>query len=247
MPDNKMTEISHSFLSFACDILADTDTGLTGSTIVKYCNSYAIKFGTNIPFSEYPFPNKLAKRKALLENLLVFKPEHQCIMIKELCELEVLSGNPKVEELKSMLMSRYGFLCPNYESVNEALIEETKHWLEPYKKPYEHYLKALGKINNDIFLRNALDDLRLSLELLLKDIFNNSKSLENQISEVGSMVNEKGGSSEFANMFQKLLEYYTKYQNTYIKHGDKVNELEIEFMVEITSSFMKHIIKLSND
>jgi len=97
-----------------------------------------------------------------------------------------------------------------------------------------------------VFLRNSLDDLRLSLELLLQEIFGNSKSLENQINEVGSMVISKGGSKEFANMFQKLVEYYTKYQNTYIKHDDRVMELEIEFIFELTSSFMKHFVRLSD-
>ena len=84
----------------------------------------------------------------------------------------------------------------------------------------------MEKFKNGVFLRNSLDDLRLSLELLLQEIFGNSKSLENQISEVGTMVISKGGSKEFANMFQKLVEYHTKYQNTYIKHDDRVMELE---------------------
>ncbi len=47
-------------------------------------------------------------------------------------------------------------------------------------------------------------------------------------------------------MFQKLVEYYSKYQNTYIKHNDKVIEEEIEFTFELTSSFMKHFIRISN-
>ena len=47
-------------------------------------------------------------------------------------------------------------------------------------------------------------------------------------------------------MFQKLVEYFSKYQNTYIKHEDKVIEEEIEFVFEITSSFMKHFIRLNN-
>ena len=132
------------------------------------------------------------------------------------------------------------------ECINKILIEETKHWLEPYAKSKQNYLYALNKFNNGVFLRNSLDDLRLSLELLLQEIFGNSKSLENQINEVGSMVISKGGSKEFANMFQKLVEYYTKYQNTYIKHDDRVMELEIEFIFELTSSFMKHFVRLSD-
>ncbi len=47
-------------------------------------------------------------------------------------------------------------------------------------------------------------------------------------------------------MFVKLVDYYSKYQNSYVKHDDAVIEPEIEFIFEITSSFMKHLIRLDN-
>ena len=47
-------------------------------------------------------------------------------------------------------------------------------------------------------------------------------------------------------MFLKLVGYYSKYQNSYVKHDDGVIEEEIEFIFEITSSFMKHIVRLSS-
>ena len=60
-------------------------------------------------------------------------------------------------------------------------------------------------------------------------------------------IKDQGGSPELANMFAKLLEYYTKYNNKRVKHDDAVIEEEIEFVIEITSSFMKHLIRLSSD
>ena len=47
-------------------------------------------------------------------------------------------------------------------------------------------------------------------------------------------------------MFQKLVEYYSKYQNTYVKHNDLVIEDEVEFIFEITSSFMKHFVRMNH-
>jgi hypothetical protein len=96
-----------------------------------------------------------------------------------------------------------------------------------------------------VFLSNVLDDMRLSLELLLKAVLGNEKSLENQIPQLGGFIKEKGGSSELANMFQKLVDYYAKYQNSYVKHDDAVIEEEVEFVIELTSSFMKHLVRLS--
>lgn len=44
-------------------------------------------------------------------------------------------------------------------------------------------------------------------------------------------------------MFNTLLDYYGKYQNKYAKHDDNVNEKEIEFIIDLTSTFMKFITK----
>jgi hypothetical protein len=144
------------------------------------------------------------------------------------------------------LVSRFAqFASAGTESeINEALIEETSHWLENYPESLKLYKEALTKFENGIYNRNLLDDLRLSLEKLLQSVFNNGKSLENQITNLGDHLNAKGGSKELTNMFVKLVEYYSKYQNTYVKHDDAVIEEEIEFIFEITSSFMKHIIRL---
>ena len=45
-------------------------------------------------------------------------------------------------------------------------------------------------------------------------------------------------------MFLKLVDYFGKYQNTYVKHSDNVNDNEIEIIIEIASSFMKFLIKI---
>lgn len=103
---------------------------------------------------------------------------------------------------------------------------------------------ALTKFNNNLFERNLLDGLRLSLELLVKTIFQNEKSLENQMSQIGTFISSNGGSKQFSNMFSTLVNYYTKYQNLFVKHNDAVIEEEIEFIFEMTSSFMKHLVKM---
>ena len=39
------------FVSYAADTLAETNSGLTGAQIVKYCNSYAVDFGVDSPIT----------------------------------------------------------------------------------------------------------------------------------------------------------------------------------------------------
>ena len=69
--------------------------------------------------------------------------------------------------------------------------------------------------------------------------------MENQIDGLGRHLKDNGCSKELTNMFLKLIDYYCKYQNSYVKHDDAVIEEEIEFIFEITSSFMKHIVRMS--
>ena len=44
-------------------------------------------------------------------------------------------------------------------------------------------------------------------------------------------------------MVQKIIDYYTKYQNSHVKHNDAVNINEIEYVIELTSVIMKFLIK----
>jgi hypothetical protein len=249
-PDTVMEHdsIPPTFIQFACDILADTNSGLTGPNIVRVTSAYAVEYDIEIPHALYPFdaPNK---RTALFDNVLAFSAPQQYRILKELCDHPSLPLKPSrdVKDLKIKLVTRYSHLDPRDTSseVNETLVEETKHWLDSHPESLELYSQALAKYDHGAFQRNLLDDLRLALEKLLKSIFSNGKSLENQISSVGQFIKSNGGSPELANMFVKLLDYYAKYNNSYVKHNDSVNEEEVEFVLEITSSFMKHLVRLS--
>jgi hypothetical protein len=240
--------IPATLVHYASDILAETAKGLSGQNIVRSTAAYAVEYDVNLPHSTYPF-EAFNKRTALYENLLTFSPKQQYRIIKELCDHSSFSLKPNAErkELKIRLVTRYSHLDPKDtpSEVNETLIEETKHWLDGFTDAQSLYSQALEKYQHGAFQRNLLNDLRLSLEKLLKNIFQNSKSLENQISSVGDYIKANGGSPEFSNIFVKLLDYYAKYNNSYVKHDDAVIEEEIEFILEITSSFMKHLVRMN--
>lgn len=244
-----MSNIPFTFLTHASEVLGNTKTGLSGGKIVKLLRAYAIDFNVDIPYASIPLdaPNK---RTALLENLKCFEPPQQYLIIRELCESSDLPQpiDTSINNLKIQLIARYGsqFGTTTSETLNQNLVEEIKHWLSDYPSSLKQYESALFKFNNNIFERNLLDDLRLALELLLKSIFYNDKSLENQLSDIGKFINSNGGSPCFSNMFQKLIDYYSKYQNTFVKHNDAVIEEEVEFIFEMTSSFMKHLVKLNS-
>lgn len=158
----------------------------------------------------------------------------------------VPSSNKDVADLKLKLYSRYGSLSTEKISETE-LVQKTKHWLSNHPTALSQYESALAKFEGGIFERNTLDDLRLSFELLVKDLLNNNKSLENQISGICGILKNIGTSCELQNMVHTIIDYYTKFQNNHVKHNDAVNSNEIEYVIELTSVIMKFLIKASEN
>lgn len=236
-----MKPISNIFLTHASDVLAETQYGLTATQIAKFFSAKSLDLNVNILHFKAPFTDVPNKRTAFLENLQNFSSQQQFEILEELIEKH--PEIPGVAELKSKLLAQKPDAYNQNKIYDSELVEETKHWLEPFKKPYALYTCALEKLKNNALQRNLIDDLRLSLELLLKEVLENDKPLEKQIAAVGSYQKNRGISSETINMFNTLLDYYGKYQNKYVKHDDNVNEKEIEFVIDLTSSFMKFITK----
>lgn len=235
------------FLSHAADVLGDTTSGLTGSQIARVMRGYGMEMDVQIPHANYPFdaPNK---RTALLENLQVFSGTQQHRIIRELCEHHSLplTPNPERQRIKVELATKYADFATDQSTakLSEELFEETRHWLDECPEARNLYVAATDKYKAGVFTRNLLDDLRLSLETVLRHVLENRKSLENQVPALGAYIKAKGGSGELANMFSKLVEYYGSYQNTYVKHNDRVKDPEVEFLIEITSAFVKHVIRI---
>lgn len=235
------------FIQYASDVLGDTNKGLTGTEIVKFTNKYALKFDKDLPItssdfnsSEYKVPNK---RTALLLNLSKFNGEEQFKIISELCDYYKFNHNTDIKKLKNMLYEKYGIYF-NKSLTESELIIETEHWLSGYNKAYQQYKSAIEKYKSKKYERNILDDMRLSFELLLKELLKNQKSLENQKEILGAALKENNISTQIRNLIIKVIDYYTKYQNDKVKHDDSSNKLEIEYMIEQTSVLMKFLIQV---
>lgn len=155
-------------------------------------------------------------------------------------EYEPHEIKPFVEFLRQLLLKRIIGSNPT------ASHKVSSDFLNGYSEIYNIYNEALSKFYSEIFTRNLIDDLRLTTELLLKRVLNNDKSLENQINPLGLYFKQKQSSSEINNMFCRLLDYYNKYQNNYIKHNDKVNKSEVLLIIDLTTAFMKFIVSIEN-
>ena len=240
--------ISTAFIQRVSETLSQA---LSGSQIVSIITAFAVDFNIDVPHASYPFdaPNN---NTALFENLQPFSPTQQYQIIYELCDRVGTNTDATFEQKSASSQLKLTLLLRYYQFANQATstdskpaaVTEVRHWLSEFPSARKIYDEALQKHNNGVFTRNALDDLRLSLEDLLRQLINNDKSLEKQVPLIGRYIKDRKGSTELANMFEKLIDYYSKYQNTYIKHDDAVPTAEVDFILEITSSFMKHLIRI---
>lgn len=145
-----------------------------------------------------------------------------------------------IEEMEKEVVSFLdGYFNGSPQLTQEPEIKETQEWLGNYPAVQKLYNEAIEKYKQRIYQRNVLDDMRLSLETFLKEVLGNQKSLENQLADVGKYQKDKGLSPEFINMFNRLLDYYSKYQNNYVKHNDAVKPQEIDLTIHFTTLFMR--------
>jgi hypothetical protein len=135
--------------------------------------------------------------------------------------------------------------------LDEKVINDVLDWLVDYPESYKLFESALRKYNTHGEERNLLDDLRLSLELLLRQILNNKKSLENQKNDLGKYLDGKGISKEAINIYTQLISSYSAYQNEHIKHNYKpdteIKKSEVEFLIYLTGTFMRFLLETTRE
>ena len=134
------------------------------------------------------------------------------------------------------------------ELLDQGVVNDVLGWLFDYHpEVYDKFKSALEKYENHKYTRNMIYDLRLSLELLLKSVLNTKKPLEKQKKILGSYLDKKYVSKEIRNMLSQQISYYTLYQNEHVKHNDSINKKEIEFMIYLTGTFIRFILKLESN
>lgn len=150
----------------------------------------------------------------------------------------------KINEYLSRFKLDYMFLKGKF--IHSDFIEEQEHvkevleWIDAYPDAAKSYRSALSKISDGIYDRNAIDDMRLALESLIRELVGTKKTLENQIQPLGALLKEKGVPVHIANLITTIITHYTKYQNDNVKHHDAVNKDDLEFLVNLTADIMKY-------
>lgn len=161
-------------------------------------------------------------------------------LVKKINEALILSC-AKVKILKNGTI--YELYPTNIDMLDEYLIFDNMNWLNKYPKAKEHFSKAVKMDIIEENYRTIVDELRLSLELLLQQLFSNQKSLENQKSELGKYLKENNVSNEINSMYVKLFDLYTLYNNHNAKHNDEIEKLEINYIIYLTGTFISLLVQ----
>lgn len=173
------------------------------------------------------------------EDFLFEIDKHQ--LVKKIAEVLKLS-NANVMICKND--DTYEIYPLDVEFLNNKLVIDVLTWLDDYPKAKKTYLKAIKmKMTNNNY-RNIIDELRLSLELLFKQIFCNEKSLENQYNNLGNYFKQNNIPAEISNMYINLINLYAKFNNNNVKHNDNVFKVELDYMIYLTGSFIRFILML---
>jgi hypothetical protein len=104
-----------------------------------------------------------------------------------------------------------------------------------YKSAFNSFLKKEEP-------RATADLFRLSIEVFLKELLKNKKTLENNITDLGKYLDEIKLHSEVRNSILKIANFYKHYQNTYIKHPNFIEEFELDWIVNQTGLLIRTLL-----
>lgn len=132
------------------------------------------------------------------------------------------------------------------ELLDEEVVDYVISGLELFPKSLRNFEKALDyyQSGNALEYRNLLDNLRFALEQLLRGVLGNRKALENNRAALSEWLKTKEVHSQVKNMYGTLLTQFIQYQNDAVKHDESYSLDEIEFMIYLTSTFMRLVLQL---
>lgn len=194
-----------------------------------------------------------------LSGALSASPQDEECLYDLLNRANALYGDyvPEIAEQQEEIMQFHGLLSRNCNAILALLKRELIKQIDNFEAgimPLTYsqlsicpaaqavYKSGITKYAEKKYERNVLDDMRLSLELLVKQILGNGKSLENQTAALGTKL--KGYHAELRNLVRNTVDYLCKYQNQYVKHNDAVNPEEIDYIIEQTSATINFLIKV---
>lgn len=167
-------------------------------------------------------------------------------IIKLFNDIALISNKP----VRLIYDNGYKFYPSGVELFDKKLIDDVLEFLKDYPQSHKEFTEALTIfIKENGSYRDVIDKTRLALEIFVKQYLDNNKSLENQQNNLGQYLQSNNIHKEIMNLFNKLLDTYSKLNNEEAKHDSgEFKKCEVEFLFYLVGNFMKFLIeaKLKN-
>lgn len=148
----------------------------------------------------------------------------------------------KPEEAKQEVEKALDSYLNNKQIFQEKKAKDLESFLAKYPNVLKPYKSAKEKYERGIYERNVLDDMRLALELLVKNVLKTEvNTLAQQKSKLGTFLEEQDCDPTIRNIFITVYDYYMKYQNDHVKHNNKIARKDINTVLSLTIVLMERL------
>ena len=141
------------------------------------------------------------------------------------------------KQVKNVLEVFFSASGVTNSTINDT--QEIRNALPVNSKARKCYEDAVSKMINGIYDRNSLDDIRLALELQLKELLGNNKPLEDQNKPLKDFLISKKMSEELINVHTQALFNLCNFFNNHAKHDYNVKREEVDMAIGYANQIMK--------
>lgn len=161
-------------------------------------------------------------------------------IIEEFNDAAYLSNKP----IRLHYDTSYKFYHSNIEIFDKKLIDDVLDFLKDYPKAHKELSEALKMFINKKSYRDIVDKTRLALEIFLKQLLKNKKSLENQ-KDILNKYLDNNIHKQIKSMFINILDLYEKLNNDNAKHdSNDFLEYEVEFLFYLVGNFIRLFMQI---
>lgn len=223
--------------AWAMKVASTIKDNFTMADILSLTNSFGAS--NNIPIRYTVAPPRINKQNVAQQNISRFSVAQVIQFVSEIIESGTGNYPEQIENLLKELIKRF----PNELSIDDSKsVSELMVRFVNYQGVPEVWKKAQINLSMKNY-RESIDNARLALELFFKSVFNNSKSLENQKSEIGTFLSNRP--KEFRDLIITHIRSYEMLQNQQVKHNlpSGLDEDEIRYILNTTYLIMDYMEK----
>ncbi|MGE9848430.1 DUF4145 domain-containing protein [Lactobacillus amylovorus] len=213
----------------------------TKNEIIDLTRAFAQSVGKEVPIDTIDFD--LTKKDILRQNLDCLSDDEKFDFMSQIQKLSYVKCRPELEEEITNLLSYQDRITGSKDSRNSI-----SGLLAAYPpKIRKQWTKACIFFDKDDY-RNALDNVRLAVELLVKELTKSDASLENQQKNLGNFLKAKGIGKQVRNYLHNILNIYEKIQNNEVKHDvpESLSREEVTFIMNQSYVLIKFLVDCDN-